>query len=80
MCRMVTIVAGEEAFLCYLQQWQTTGRNLVTLPVITQDKLELKLSIVSFDNTKRVSLNKVFYSYQEIMSYYGNLLDTLSDN
>jgi hypothetical protein len=76
---MISIAVDEEAFIGYLEQWRIIGRNLVTLPVITQDKLELKLSVVSIDNTKHVSLNKVFYTYENIMSYYGQLIDRLND-
>lgn len=76
---MVSITADEDVFIRYLQQWQASGRNLVTLPVLTKEKLELKLSVVTIDNTKQVSLNKAFYSYEGILGYYGRLLDQIND-
>ncbi|WP_306524016.1 hypothetical protein [Rheinheimera sp.] len=76
---MTTIETEEEVFIGYLKQWQETGRSLVTLPTIAKNKLELKLAIVSIDNTKLITLNKTFYSYGSVMGYYGQLLDQLTD-
>lgn len=77
---MLAIVSDETEFIGFLQQWQVSGRNLVTLPTISENTLELKLSIVSIDNTKRVTLNKTFYTYGSIMGYYGQLIDQLNDD
>jgi hypothetical protein len=76
---MNSLTIEEDEFKAYMMQWQETGRNLVTLPTITLKGLELTLSIINLDNTKLLTLNRTFYSYESIMRYYGSLVDQLYD-
>lgn len=75
---MNNLVAEENEFKACLERWHISGRNLVTLPRFTEQGIELKLSIINIDNTRCLTLNKTFYNYESVMSYYGKLIDQLN--
>jgi hypothetical protein len=76
---MQPLTVDENGFINYLIPWLLTERNIVTLPKIENHNGSFKLSVVSIDNTKLVTLNTVFISYGSIMGYYGHLIDRLTD-
>lgn len=77
---MVSLTVDREEFINYLTIWAKSGRGLVTLMRITENSLELHLSIISIDNTKHVTLDRTFYTYRSIMGYYGNLIDIITED
>jgi hypothetical protein len=76
---MQPLTVDENGFINYLIPWLLTERNIVTLPKIEKHNGSFKLSVVSIDNTKLVTLNTVFISYGSVMGYYGHLIDRLTD-
>lgn len=76
---MQPVTVDENGFINYLIPWVLSERNIVTLPRIEKHTSGLKLSVVSIDNTKLVTLNTVFTNYGSVMSYYGHLIDRLTD-
>jgi hypothetical protein len=77
MNEIMGVEVDEDEFLRHLKLWAMSSRSLITLPVITQNKLQLKLTFVSIDNTKRFVLSRPFYTYESILGYYGRLIDRL---
>lgn len=76
---MQSLTVDENGFVNYLIPWLLSGRNIVTLPKIEKHSGGFRLSLVSIDNTKLVTLNTVFNSYGSILSYYGHMIDRLND-
>ena len=66
----ININLSEIEFVRHLKLWAMSSRSLTTLPVIIQNKLQLKLTFVSIDNTKRFVLSRPFYTYESILGYY----------
>lgn len=76
---MQTLAVDEKGFINYLIPWLLSERNIVTLPRIEKHSAGFKLSLVSIDNTKLVTLNTVFDNYGSILGYYGYMNDRLND-
>ncbi|PUU63708.1 hypothetical protein DCL23_15975 [Citrobacter freundii] len=72
---MQTLIVDETEFVTYLIPWLLSQRNLVTLPQLTTQGVERKLSVVSINNTKLITLSIIFYTYESAMAYYGKLSD-----
>ncbi len=54
---MQPLTVDEKGFINYLFPWLLSERNIVTLPKIEKHTGGFKLSLVSIDNTKLVTLN-----------------------
>ncbi len=76
---MQALTVDEKGFINYLIPWLLSERNIVTLPKIEKHTSGFKLSLVSIDNTKLVTLNTMFNSYGSILGYYGHMIDKLND-
>lgn len=76
---MQTLAVDEKGFINYLIPWLLSERNIVTLLRIEKHSAGFKLSLVSIDNTKLVTLNTVFDNYGSILGYYGYMIDRLND-
>ncbi len=75
---MEPVSVDEHGFISFLIPWQLSGRSIINLPKFEKLSFGIKLSIVSIDNTKVVTLETVFSSYGSVMGYYGQLVDRLS--
>lgn len=76
---MEQLTVDENELVKFIFPWLLSGRSLVSLPKFEKLPGGVKLSIVSIDNTKHVTLDKIFPNYGSVMGYYGYLVDRLSD-
>lgn len=76
---MEQVSVDERGLISFLKPWQLSGRSIITLPKFEKNSSGIKLSIISIDNTKVVTLETSFPSYGSVMGYYGQLVDRLSD-
>lgn len=75
---METQQVNEAQFKHQLWKWKTVGRTLINLPKIDKQKQKLEISIVGIDNITCYVLNRTFDSYQQILAWYGGMLDELA--
>lgn len=75
---MEQVNIDERGFITFLIPWLLSGRSIISLPKFEKHPYGIKLSIISIDNTKVVTLETVFSSYGSVMGYYGQLVDRLS--
>ena len=76
---MEPVSVDEQGFISFLIPWLLSGRSIISLPKFEKLSFGIKLTIVSIDNTKVITLETVFPSYGSVMGYYGQLVDRLSD-
>lgn len=74
---METIEVSEAQFRQQLWRWKSVGRTLLNLPKIEKRDHKLRISVVSVDNITCYSLKKSFESYQQLLNWYGSILDEL---
>lgn len=74
---METLEVNEAQFRQQLWRWKSVGRTLFNLPKIEIRNHKLKISVVSVDNIACYTLKKSFDSYQQLLNWYGSLLDEL---
>jgi len=76
---MEPVSVDERGLIGFLIPWLLSGRSVLSLPKFEKHSSGIKISIISIDNTKVVTLETVFPSYGSVMGYYGELVDRLSD-
>lgn len=67
----------EARFIAELTRWHITGRTLINLPRIEWRSGKLNISLISIDNGTLFELKRRFESYQQLLNWYGTVLDKL---
>lgn len=74
---MDIVEVDELQFRIQLERWYLAGRTLLTLPKVERKAGKLTISFISLDNGTTFVLKNKFHSYQELLSWYGKLIDQL---
>lgn len=74
---METLEVNEAQFRQQIWKWKSVGRTLLNLHKIDRRDNKLRISVVSIDNITCYTLKKAFDSYQQLLTWYGSVLDEL---
>jgi hypothetical protein len=70
---------NERKFRSILEIWHRSGRGLISLPKIIPLSSGIQISVVSIDNTVEFIYEQKFVSFREVLSWYGDLIDKISN-
>ena len=70
---------NERKFRSILEIWHRSGRGLISLPKIIPLSSGIQISVVSIDNTVEFIYEHKFVSFREVLSWYGYLIDKISN-